>query len=768
MNKRLIVAEKPSVGREIAKVLNCRGKAEGAIVGDQDVVTWARGHLVKQCLPNEIDDRYKEWKLEDLPIFPDPMPLRVIEDGEKQFNIISKWMNDPEIDSIVCATDAGREGELIFRFIYQVAGCTKPVKRLWISSLTFNAIKKGFEDLIDDTEYDDLYQSAKSRAEADWFVGINGCRAFSVSNNKRVRVGRVKTPTLAILVKRELERRNFKPEKYCELVISFDGWGGKMINPANGDDQNKWSRFPADREEELKQIAEAGHKEAVVASSESDEKIDPPLLLYDLTSLQRDANRIYNYSSKFTLDMAQNLYEKKAITYPRTDSRYLTADIKSNLDKRLESLCTGKWDKYARQALKSDKDLFGRFINDKGVSDHHAMIPTGEAKGMESWSNGEQKIYDLIVRRFIAMFLPDQILRHQKIVTRIGDVKFLSSGYKVLQAGWSSVDKTRQESYSELPDISEGDTVRITGMRVRTDQTKPPAPHTEASLLSAMEHAGNIDDDELAEAEETEFGIGTPATRAEIIEELIDDGMVDKNGRALRPTDYGIKLIEILPDFLCSPKMTGEWEARLRHISKGSEDPESFMDDIRKLTTSLVEYAAKQGESGLNDANVVGACPLCGQKVKEYKDGYYCINKECGFRRIWKARKGFYPTIQKDVMTKLLEAGRAETDKGVYTIIKTEPYIAFERAKESTPDYNALAKIISEFGLKPVNKVPHGGALWFEGKRGDEKMKDFVAVCAGIGCILQYSVNSKALKHNSGWYLRVKPEYKDAFDKVFG
>lgn len=769
MGKRLIVAEKKSVGQEIAKTLKCREKVDGAIKGDNYIVTWARGHLVELCNPEDLDDKYKEWKSEDLPILPDLFRLQVAKDGEKQFNIVKAWMLDPEIDSVVCATDAGREGELIFRYIYKLAGCTKPVKRLWISSLTYSAIKKGFEELKDSSEYDDLYQSARCRAEADWLVGMNGSRAFAIANEKRgLSVGRVTSPTLAILVDRELERRNFKPEEYCELIISYDGWEGRMINQDNNDDPEKWSRFPMNQKADLQAFASVQHPGAKVVLSDSIEEAIPPLQLYDLTSLQRDANRLYNYSSKFTLDMAQSLYEKKAITYPRTDSRCLSADIKSTLSKRLESLCSGMWEDYAAKAMHSEKDLFGRFIWDKGVSDHHAIIPTGEAKELEKWSKGEQNIYDLIARRFIGMFFTDRVVKRQKVITCIDDKEFLSFGEKVVADGWSAVDHSRVSYVKELPEVNEGDIVCVKGLRVRTDQTKPPAPHTEASLLNAMEHAGKTIYDETLEDHEEEYGIGTPATRADIIEKLLEKQMATRKGRALIPTEYGIRLVEILPDYMRSPEMTSEWEARLSHISRGSEDPEHFMSDIRKMTAELVEYAADQGNRGLKDANVVGKCPLCGQKVREYQDAYYCENKECSFRGIWKAKKGFHPTLKSDTMKELLEKGVAKTDKGTYKIISSEPYISFERAEKPEPDYESLWKLITNYGLKPINKVLNGGALWFEGTRGDETLKDFASDCTDIGCSLQFANDARALKHKSGWYLEVKPEHLEAFWNVFG
>lgn len=766
MAKRLIVAEKPSVGRDIANVLNCMERGTGCQIGDNDIVTWAVGHLVELCYPDELDEKYKEWKLEDLPIFPDPFQLKVSESSEKQFEIVKRLMNDSDVDRIVCATDAGREGELIFRYIYQLAGCDKPVERLWISSLTYRAIKEGFESLKPASEYDNLYQSAKCRSEADWLIGMNGSRAYAIENDmRRLSVGRVLTPTLSILVQRELERRNFTPEKYCEAVAMFAGYEGRLINTEN---PKVWSRFPLEQKSDLEELA-TNHSAygTVVYASNEEESFQAPQL-YDLTSLQRDANRLFGMSSKQTLDTAQSLYEKhKAITYPRTDSRCLSSDLKSTLDKRLQNLANlPELKPYVNKALGSDKDLFGRFINNKGVSDHHAIIPTGEAKDIENWTKYETRIYDLICRRFIGMFLPDQIIVHQSLKTKVDDKEFLSLGARVKKAGWSKVDKSRTTETQVLPSLSIGDQVKIRSMRVRTDETKPPAPHTEASLLLAMEHAGKIVAEESTDGRETEFGIGTPATRAATIEKILDKEMAVRRGKSLIPTEYGIKLISIMPEILQSPEMTGEWEAKLARISKGEESPEAFMEGIRKLTEDVIHYAVGQGDTGIKNANSVGPCPLCGSPVREYEYSYYCVNKTCGFRKIIKVKAGFHPTLNSITMRELLENHTAVTEKGTFRLIENPPYIAFDYAPKPIPDYEALHSLIEEYGLSPVNKVPHGGALWLQGDRQDELMQDFLKDCRETGCRFDFTKDSSSLGHKPGWYHRVDPEYKDAFDKV--
>ena len=769
MGKRLIVAEKPSVGRDIANVLNCKERGRGYLIGDNDIVTWAVGHLVGLCYPDEMDEKYVDWKIEDLPIFPEPFKLKVLDSGENQFEIVKTLMNAPAVDSIVCATDAGREGELIFRYIYQMAGCEKPVERLWISSLTYRAIKEGFENLKPESEYNNLYESARCRAEADWLIGMNGSRAYAVENDMpRLSIGRVLSPTLAILVKRELERRAFIPDNYYEVVASFDGYEGRLLNPKKEDASLEWSRFSEEQKAELELFIKNHSVVGKIIDTETEEESMPPLQLYDLTSLQRDANRIFGMSSKQTLNTAQSLYEKyKAITYPRTDSRYLSSDLKSTFQKRLESLLSGKLEEYARQALASEKELFGRFINNHGVSDHHAIIPTGEAKDMDVWTKQEKQIFGLIARRFIGMFFPDRIIVHQKIKTVIDDRIFISFGEKEKQAGWSAVDESRKNHAQEIPDIEKSKVVNVIRMRLRTDQTKAPAPHTEASLLAAMEHAGKIISEDSIEDNETEYGIGTPATRADTIEKLFEKEMIVRKGRTLIPTEYGIRLYGILPEVLQSPEMTGEWEAKLSYISKGTGDPESFISEIKTLTQDIINYAINQGNTGIKNANSVGQCPLCGNPVKEYNKGYYCTNRECGFKRIFKAVKGFHPTLESFTMRELLANGSAETDKGKYTLIEEKPYIAYERFPKQTPDYVALLSLIDEYGLEAVDKVPKGGNIWVAGSRNEEFIIDFIRDCRDIGCTFDFSKDSKALKHKSGWYHSVAPENKEAYDIAF-
>ena len=800
MSHRLIVAEKPSVGRDIANVLNCRENGPGCRIGDSDVVTWAVGHLVGLCYPGEIDEKYVEWRISDLPILPDPFRLKVLDGSKKQFEIVKKLMNDPETESIVCATDAGREGELIFRYIYEMAGCKKPVQRLWISSMTYRAIKEGFENLKPAAEYDDLYESARCRSEADWLVGMNGSRAFALENEMRhLSVGRVFSPTLAILVKRELEIRNFIPEEYCELIAGFDRYEGKCLNPENASADERF-RFPVERREELEHFAKDHFPEAEIVRASYEEEMQPPRQLYDLTSLQRDANRIFRMPSKRTLDVAQSLYERrKAITYPRTDSRFLTSDMKSTLPKRLESFRDGEVGPFAEAALRSDRNLFGRFINNKGVSDHHAIIPTGEAKGMETWTKQEQMIFGLIARRFIAMFLPDRRVIHQKIEAAADGRTFISIGENVLEEGWSAADPAGKAKLPVLPELCEGDRVPILEMRVETGSTKPPAPHTEASLLAAMEHAGIFVAEDSEDDRETEFGIGTPATRAATIEKLIEKEMVVRKGRALIPTEYGIRLVGILPEVLRSPEMTGEWEAKLARISRGAGSPETFMEEIRGLTKEIVDFAVRQGNTGIKNANYVGTCPLCGSRVREYDKAYYCVNRACAFRPIYKAVRGGYPTLYSEAMRELLEKGVAVTEKGTYSLRKEAPFVGFVRNGSSAvvdadgggqvePAVGAasaagqdgglasgakpvkgkqpagekvsvapwkneeqILELIRNSGFEFVDKRSNGGSLWIVA--GKDEAENLVEQCKKLGAAFAFTQKGgKASKKRPAWY----------------
>lgn len=709
MGKILVVAEKPSVGRDIARVLGASTRGNGCIIGDEYVVTWAIGHLISLCNPEEIDEKYKKWSFDTLPILPDEMKKKVIYRTRYQYGIVKNWMNSDEIDRIVCATDAGREGELIFRLIYEHAGCTKPFDRLWISSMTDYAIRQGFESLKPGSQYDNLYESARCRAEADWLVGMNGSRGYTLTYNTLLSVGRVQSPTLAILVERELERRNFKPEKYYILTADFGGYTGRWFDESVR--ENPY-RIPAARRAEFEALAAAlPGKSALVERVEVTQQVNKPPLLYDLTQLQRDANRKFGWPASKTLKIAQTLYEQaKVITYPRTDSKYLSSDMKKSLPDRLEKLNQGKWKKFATLALASERELFPRVINNKGVTDHHAIIPTGSAAAIEKLEGNELRLFDLIACRFIAVFLEDQIIEKTEILTRCEGHAFLTRGRRVTQPGWSAVygksgnDKHLEEEpdnaeQDDLPQVAQGESRTAVAVELAEKETTPPPPYTEASLLAAMEHAGRrIDDEELA-AQMRDSGLGTPATRAAIIDRLIQVQYVRRVKRTLVPTEKGITLVAVLPEVLRSPIMTGQWEKALGDIGRGGGDPAQFMQGIRRLVVDIVsdsrthkqgiefpESVRRQGPpSGEREA--LGACPICEDgEIKENSKAFYCTNwrrTRCTFT-LWKNAftkdGGGGPEVTPDIVRTLLERKTLVGKTGTLSLMGDAPWVQWEPA----------------------------------------------------------------------------------------
>lgn len=749
--KHLVIAEKPSVGRDIARVLQCSDKQQGYISGEDYIVTWGIGHLVTNCLPEDIDPSLKTWKLDTLPIMPNPLPIKVIPSTKKQYDTVKGLMNDPDIDNIICATDAGREGELIFRYIYQMAKCTKPVQRLWISSMTPQAIREGFQQLRSDADYDNLYHSALCRSDADWLIGINASRVYTLLGGSLLSVGRVQTPTLKILVDRENERKNFIPKKYGTLEVDFGSFKGKWFDPAKeGEASYQFDESRFDEMNKLKELLIG--TEAVVSEFGKEMKKFPAPLLYDLTSLQRDANKQFGYSAKKTLSIAQDLYEKrKAISYPRTDSRYLSHDMVGTLKNRLEKLTLSQWKDGVQAAICSSKNLFGRFVNDSKVSDHHAIIPTGYSCDGTDWTDGEKKLFDLIARRYIAMFLSDREVEEQSLVAegRQGNL-FRASGKKVLSDGWDMVSISPSEPVQLLPGYTVGDRLLIQNAQIKAHETTPSAPHTDASLLYAMEHAGSKILPEDPEA--TEIGLGTPATRAEIIEKIIDRGYAKRIGKkAIIPTNAGIRLIEVLPEKLTSPAMTVEWEKQLAEIGSGTKNPDSFMCGIRQLTSSIVSSAAVPYTFG---PVALGKCPICNGNVYEGKVGknYYCQNKTCGFN-VWK-KAAFHPTISPEDMTFLLKNGTLKKPSGEYTLLKEAPYIQFEKAA-FTPvkvDEAELSAYLRSKGITPVSKVASHGSFWipggFEIKPIIQEINKKYHVPAG------FSKDAKALGHRPGWFIK--------------
>jgi len=631
--KILVIAEKPSVSRDIAGVLGCRLRRNGYLEGDKHIVTWAVGHLATLKMPEEYDPAYKRWKMKDLPIIPEKMLLKPVEKTKEQYEVVKKLMNSGEVSEIICATDAGREGELIFRYIYSLAGCLKPVKRLWINSLTDSALRAGFAKLKPGQSYDNLYYAARCRSEADWLVGLNATRAFSVQHGTMLSVGRVQTPTLAILVCREKEIQNFVPKDFWEVWAEYrEGFWGKWQGEGAGRTYDKA------RAEEVQKKVEG--KTGVVKDLKQEEKKERPPLLYDLTELQRDGNKIYNFSAQYVLDLAQRLYEKKLITYPRTNSRFLSSDIDTQ---EIVAKLHG-YERYTDLIKKEARNIQARNIDDSKVTDHHAVIPTGESR---MTAGDEAKVFDLVVRRFLAGFFPDHLYMVTTITAEIKGEIFISKGKVVRQQGWKELyatflpataedkkkkgrskkqEEEKEEEEQALPDMDRGAQLTVQDVKLKKKRTKPPARYTEAGILSAMENAGKMVEDEELRERMKENGLGTPATRAAIIERLLTVGYIERKGKSLVPTAKGMALLEIMPEKLKSPELTGEWEKKLYDIERGKLEPKQYIDEIKSYTKEIVHLAGNSKSNTIagEGRKIVGKCPLCGENVTENKKGYGC------------------------------------------------------------------------------------------------------------------------------------------------
>ena len=706
MGKIVVVAEKPSVGRDIARVLGCRTSGEGCLVGEDYIVSWAVGHLVSLCEPDELDPQYKKWSFSTLPILPEEIPLKVLPGTRGQFSILKKLINAKDTDSLICATDAGREGELIFRYIYEKAGCKKPFSRLWISSMTDEAIKEGFRNIRPGQDYDGLYESARCRSKADWLVGMNASRAFTLKYDTLLSVGRVQTPTLAILVKRRKEIENFKPEGFCTVTADFSDYKGVWFS-----DQLDPDTHLKTREEAEKIAAEVKGKEGKVTLAETVRKRELPPQLFDLTSLQREANRTLGFTADKTLKLAQSLYEThKALTYPRTDSRYLPPDMIPRVVQTLK-LLPDAYQAYVPGAMPEEKLAVGRrTIDASKVTDHHAIIPTAKKADMTKFSPDERALYDLVARRTIIAFYPSCEYDATKVITEVGSHTFRTNGRTVIINGWHDVPPMEnppkkkktpnpEEEEGTLPPLAAGDTRTVQDAVIREDQTKPPAPHTDASLLAAMETAGRDLDDEELVRQMKGSGIGTPATRAAIIERLIKVGYAVRRGKTLQATDKGVLLIGIMPQEIASPEMTGRWELALHEITDGKQDPERFMDGIRKMSTFLVNYARennspiafppdqrRKGYAGTGArapaATVLEGtvCPLCGQgKMKETALAFGCTKAGCKCT-IWKnmLERGGGPAMTEKLLRLTLEKRQVQGSTG--TILIRDGKIQFQPA----------------------------------------------------------------------------------------
>ena len=678
MGKILVIAEKPSVARDIAKVLKVGQKGDGCLIGEKYVVSWAVGHLVTLAEPEDYDEKYKKWNFSALPILPDEMKLKAIRQTRDQLKVLHKWMNSSEIDSLICATDSGREGELIFRYIYDITKCKKPFERLWISSMTEEAIQEGFATLKDGREYDLLYSSAKCRSEADWLVGMNATRAYTLRYDALLSIGRVQTPTLALIVNRQKEIDAFVAEDYFEVQADFGGYTGMWI------DKEEHTRI--EKEETAKGIvAKVSGKQAVITKVEKEEKKMPPPLLYDLTELQRDCNKKFGFSAKKTLDIAQNLYEKrKMITYPRTDSRYLSDDMKGKVHNTLRRLNElAEYQPYT-QPLAGNISFTKRIIDNSKVTDHHAIIPTDGKLRVDSLSEEEKKVFTLVAARFLTVFYPYYRYETTKVYAEAEQERFLSKGTVVLEEGWQAVEKDllpatvskkkkKDEEEQKLPVLAEGEQRKIEKATVQKKKTKAPTPYTESSLLSAMENAGRFVEDEALKEQMKDSGLGTPATRAAIIERLLTVGYIVRKGKNLIPTEKGMKLIEVVPIEMSSPQTTGKWEKGLSSISKGNMTEEKFMASIRRYVQFLIQDAAsgrradvvfpeEQMRGKKRKNNAFGKCPFCGRDILENTKSFYCAGWKHGCKfSLWKDNLTPYGlTLDGGMVKLLLKNGKTE------------------------------------------------------------------------------------------------------------
>jgi DNA topoisomerase-3 len=668
MSKTLIVAEKPSVGRDLAGALPGAFKQSSDkthLVGDEYVITWAIGHLVGLAEPEQYDEKLKKWRFADLPIVPKKFKLIPNDErAKKQLNAVHKLMKDKDVEAIVNACDAGREGELIFAYLYETSNVTKPVRRLWLNSMTKAAIQDAFAHLREGEEMRLLEEAARSRSEADWLVGMNATRAASIrlraAFDGAVSLGRVQTPTLALVVRRELEIRAFVPEPYWLVEARFAATGERLYSGR----YLGGKRIPEDEAATI--VGETRGQPGEITKLEKKEEREAPQLLYDLTSLQRHANTLFGFSARRTLGAAQKLYEEhKAITYPRTSSRFLTSDMIGEI-KPTASL-VGRNDAYARAAAyvtRLEKLPLGKVVNDKRVEDHHAIIPTRSEHDLTKMGPDEARVYDLVAKRFLAVFHPDAVYERTRIETTVAEHVFRTSGRVLVEAGWKAVygEETRRNGKDEddsggdqlLPTLEQGESVETLDVESLRKETQPPRRFTEASLLAAMETAGkDIQDAELREAMK-DSGIGTPATRAAIIERLIQVGYLEREGRALHATEKGVQVISLLGEHpLTSPELTGDWERRLGLIEQGADTRPAFMSDIVRFTTDTVAELDKLKGVKIERANL-GPCPVCGRDVIENRKGYSCWTKDdpgCGFV-IWKkkANKILPVSVVKELM----------------------------------------------------------------------------------------------------------------------
>ena len=687
MKKTLVLAEKPSVGRDIARVLECKNDKNGYIEGSKYIVTWALGHLVTLADPENYDQKYKAWNIDELPILPNHLKTVVIKKTSKQFNIVKSQINRDDVGKIVIATDAGREGELVARWILQKCNTNKPLKRLWISSSTDKAIKDGFKNLKEASKYENLYNSAIARAEADWIVGINATRALTTKYNAQLSCGRVQTPTLAMIHKREEEIRNFTPREYYTLEVKTK-ISNETIKFTWQDKKNLTSTFSKDKIDSISNKIKNKDLEIVEVNKVDKKKYSPGL--YDLTELQRDANKIYGFSAKETLSIMQKLYEHhKVLTYPRTDSRYLTSDIVDTLKDRIKAVNVSDYSKVCNKLLKSNIKVNKSFVDDSKVSDHHAIIPTEERVFISNLSEKERKIFDLVVKRFLSVLCPPFEYTETKVKGNVEGEIFVAKGNKINSLGWKETykDLDDEENYESMPNISKNSILKIDDIKVKVGKTNPPTYLNEATLLTAME----------------KNNLGTVATRADIIEKLFNSFLIEQKGKDILITSKGKQLLDLVPTELRTPELTSSWEKKLQDISKGKLNKNIFIKEMKDYSKDIVKQIKNSDSKFKHDNLTKNRCPECGKYMLEVKGKrgkmLVCEDRECNTRKtVSQITNSRCPVCHK----KLELRGEGEAKTFICSCGHREKLSAYNKRKQEDKN-KASKKDINKY-LKSQNK----------------------------------------------------------------
>lgn len=719
--KHLVIAEKPSVGRDIARVLHCNKKTNTYIEGKDYIVTWALGHLVTLADPEQYDEQYKTWNMDTLPMLPEHWKLVVIKQTGRQFHAVKELIFRKDVSDIIIATDAGREGELVARWILDKAGNQKPLKRLWISSVTDKAIREGFQNLRPGKSYEPLYRAAVARAQSDWVVGINATRALTCKYNAQLSCGRVQTPTLAMIAAREEEIRTFKPVPYYGLKAAVGGITFTWTDARSGSSRS----FDKDRIQAIKQ---ASAPSLLVTDVRKKLKKTFAPALYDLTALQREANQKFGFSAKQTLNIMQRLYENhKVLTYPRTDSRYLTTDIVPTLKERLKACAVGPYSKFAGRLSMQKLQASKSFVNDSRVSDHHAIIPTEQFVQLDHMSNEERKIYDLVVRRFLAVLSPACEYEETSISGTIGEERFSAKGNFIKSAGWREVyesgytdgedEDEEQTTFSQisLPDVQKGETLPVTALTITEGKTKPPACFTEGTLIAAMEnpvkYLKHKDKDVVKTLGET-GGLGTVATRADIIEKLFNSFLMEKKGNEIHITSKGKQLLSLVPSDLKSPELTASWEMRLQAIAKGKESDKTFMKEIDNYTKALIQEIKSADGTFRHDNMTRTKCPECGKFMLEVNGKHgkllVCQDRECGHKEtISRHTNARCPVCHK----KMDLVGKGDGQRFICVCGHKEKLSSFEERKKkegkgaSKKDVNNYLRKQAKEAKEPINNA---------------------------------------------------------------